>query len=64
MCTSAETLIERVVDLEPEGRWSRVNGALSSAIATLLDHGWRLPKVGLWISPNGAEWQVDFSLGH
>ena len=38
--------------LAPLGRWSRVFGPLSSAIATLLDFGWQLTKLDEWICPD------------
>ena len=47
--------------LQAPGRWSRVFGPLSSAIATLLDFDWAVPSITQWVSPDGASWVVDFS---
>ena len=47
--------------LQAPGRWSRVFGPLSSAIATLLDFDWAVPSITHWVSPDGAVWELDFS---
>ena len=35
-------------------------GPPSSAIATLLDFGWQLPKINEWVSPDGVTWGLDY----
>ena len=47
--------------LQAPGRWSRVFGLLSSAIATLLDFDWAVPSITQWVSPDGAVWELGFS---
>ena len=51
-----------VVDkLVPSGRWSKVSGPLSSAIATLLGFGWQIPKINEIVSPDDVSWGLDYS---
>ena len=46
----------------PESRrWSHVKGPISSAIATLLDHGWHLDSISEWTDPAGNKWGIDFA---
>ena len=41
-------------------RWSRVKGPISSAIATLLDHGFEPRAFNQWVDPEGWLWCVDY----
>ena len=41
-------------------RWSHVKGPMSSAIATLLDHGWTLSNISTWTDPSGSAWSIDY----
>ena len=49
------------VKLEAPGRWSRVFGPRSSAVATLQDFDWVVPGISQWSSPDGALWELDLS---
>ena len=50
----------QLVKLLPSGRWAKVFGPMSSAIATLLGFGWTLPDISTWQSPDGVLWGIDF----
>ena len=41
-------------------RWSRVKGPISSAIATLLDHGFEPRAFNQWVDPEGWLWCIDY----
>ena len=42
------------------GKWSAVNGPMSSAIATLSDLDWTLTSMDTWSDPEGSQWQLDY----
>ena len=50
----------KALQLGLQGRWSKVHGPFSSAAATLLDFGWRIPEVDCWISPDGCQWDLEY----
>ena len=49
-----------VEELEVATRWSRVKGPISSAIATLLDHGFEPRSFDTWVDPEGWTWIIDY----
>ena len=59
--STARVWQEKAVELEPNGRWSKVHGPMASAAATLLDFEWEIPAVDHWISPDMCEWHIDFA---
>ena len=47
-----------LISMPETHRWSHVKGPMSSAIATLLDHGWVLNSIGSWTDPSGSTWAI------
>ena len=48
-------------DLPTTGKWSAVNGPMSSAIATLTDLDWTPSTTSMWTDPDGSTWALDYS---
>ena len=58
---SLEKIWDKLVgELEVATRWSRVKGPISSAIATLLDHGFEPRSFNQWVDPEGWLWFIDY----
>ena len=49
-------------ELEVPHRWSKVKGPISSAIATLWDHGFEPRSHTAWVDPQGWCWHLDYQL--
>ena len=44
--------------LEPTGRWAKVKGPMSAAIATLFDWDFEPPEINKWMDPTGHCWNL------
>ena len=59
---NAQAWCTKLPSLEDRCRWGKVYGALSAAMASLLDAGFEIPEIGRWIDPSGGQWLLDYSL--
>ena len=58
---NAQAWCTKLPSLEDRCRWGKVYGALSAAMASLLDAGFEIPEIGRWIDPAGVQWLLDYS---
>ena len=59
---NAQAWSAKLPALEDRCRWGKVYGAMSAAMASLLDAGFDIPDIGKWHDPSGEQWIIDYSL--
>ena len=52
---------KKLVHLQQGGRWGRVYGTMSAAMASLLDTEFEIPpSINSWMDPTGQVWTISF----
>ena len=57
---NAQAWCAKLPTLEDRCRWGKVYGAMSAAMASLLDAGFDIPDIGKWRDPSGGQWLIDY----